>query len=99
ASSGSRAAGGFCWASRTALRAISEQPARERAVAAKAPKLCERGGEYGARHVLARRLVANPQPHVAENAVEVAVVQREKRPRLLARRGHQCRVRIERATA
>ena len=41
-------------------------------------------------------VVANPQPHVPEDTVEVAVVQREKRLRLLPRRRHQRRIQIDR---
>jgi hypothetical protein len=73
-----------------------EQPTGEGAVAPETPKLRERGGEHCARDVLAHRLVASPQPHIAEDTVEVAVVQREKRLRLLTRGRHEVRIRIDR---
>ena len=57
--------------------------------------LRESGREHDARHVLARRVVANPQPRIAEDALEVAVVEREEHPRLGTRGRHQRRIRID----
>jgi hypothetical protein len=76
-----------------------KQPAGEAPVAAKARKLRERGREHRARHVLACGSVANPQPRVAEDTGEVAVVQREERTGLLTGSRYQRRVRVDRAAA
>ena len=43
--------------------------------------------------------VTNPQPDVAKDTVEVAVVQREEHTRLLAGGRHQRRIRIDLASA
>ena len=51
-----------------------EQPTSETPLTAKSSELRERGQEHRAGHVLARRIVANAHPHVAENAIEISVV-------------------------
>jgi hypothetical protein len=96
ASPESGTAAGLRWTSRTRVPRDLEQPARKGAVPPEALKLPERRREHRAHHVLADGLIANLQPHVAENTVEIAVVQREKRLRLVPRRRHERRIRIDR---
>jgi hypothetical protein len=71
-----------------------EQPTREGAMAAKAPELRERSRKDRTGDVLARSLIPNPQPHVAENTVEVTVVERQEPTRILPRGQHEHGVRI-----
>src|SRR5690349_4346092 len=52
-----------------------KQPAGEAAIAAEATKLLKRRGEHVARHVLARGAIPDPQTRVAEDPIEVAVIQ------------------------
>ena len=62
-----------------------EQPAPEAALAAELGEALERGREDLARDVLAAVGIGDPQPHVAVDAIDVAVVQRQERARVASR--------------
>jgi hypothetical protein len=72
-----------------------EQPTRERPFSTELGQALQRVREDLAGHVLARVRVGDPQAQVAEHPLDIAVVEREERPRVEPRRRHELGVGVD----